>query len=87
MAEVRASTFPPMALPSTDTTTSPGRMPATAAGPGRPPTGLSPWICTWSALGTPTKASSTHSSTKAIRKCMAEPATATSSREWKGLSR
>ena len=87
MAVVSAPTFPPMALPLTDTTTSPGRMPPTAAGLGRPPTGLNPWICTWLELGTPMKVISTQSSTKAIRKCMAEPATATSSLEWKGLSR
>ena len=36
-------------------------------------------------LGVPTKASRAHSRTKAIRKCMAEPATATISRVWNGL--
>ena len=87
MALVRASTFPPMGLPSTDTTTSPGRMPAAAAGPGKPPTGLSPSIWTWCELGTPTNVRRTHSKTKANRKCTAEPATATPSRAWKGLSR
>ena len=67
MAAVSAATFPPMDLPSTDTTTSPGRTPPTAAGLACPPTGLSPWICTWLELGTPTKVSSTHSSTKAMQ--------------------
>ena len=33
------------------------------------------------------KVNSPHSSTNAITKCMAEPATATSSRVWNGLSR
>ena len=87
MADVSASTLPPTVFPSTDTTTSPACTPPTAAGPGLPSTGFSPWICTWLASGTPTKVNSAHNNTKAIRKCMAEPATATSSREWNGFSR
>ena len=49
------------------------------------PAALTPWICTWLSLGTPTKVNRANRSTKAIRKCMAEPATATSRRARKGL--
>src|ERR1035438_7822606 len=84
---VSAPRLPATGLPSIETTTSPGWIPATAAGPGFPPTGATPWICTLSALGTPTRASSAHNRTRAIRKCMADPATATRSRAWNGCWR
>ena len=51
---VRASTFPPTAFPSTETTTSPGRIPPTCGRAGSPPDRAArPGSATWLALGMP----------------------------------
>ncbi len=55
--------------------------------PGRPPTATVCWMATLSLFGRPISVTSANSRMKAMRKCMADPATATSSREWNGCSR
>jgi hypothetical protein len=72
------------AAPLARTTTSPVCRPAARAGSTPWASGENPLMATALFWGAPMNTNSPHSKTKAITPCMADPATATMSRLWKG---